>query len=66
MNEKSTFAELVYVQYPNQTLKTNISKTPRQKLKVNIDSYRESLALSEYNFTFSFCPGDFEKLVFKV
>ena len=41
--------------YPNQTLKTNFSKTPLQNLKLNIHSYRISLALSEYYFTFNFC-----------
>ena len=38
--------------YLNQTLKPNFSKTPRQKLKVNIYSCRVGLSLSEYNFTF--------------
>ena len=52
--------------YSNQTLKTNFSKTTQQKLKVNIYSYRVSLAQPEYNFTFNFCRGLFEKLVFKV
>ena len=62
----SYFAEFVSVLYPYRTLKTNFSKTPRQKLKVNIYSYRVSLALSEYNFTFNFCRVVNEKFGFKV
>ena len=58
------FPELVSVPYDNQTMKTNISKTPRQKLKVNTYSYRVGFVLSEYNFTFNFCRGVFEILVF--
>ena len=58
--------ELVSVSYPNQTLKTNFSKTPRQKLKLNIHSYRVGLDLSEYNFTFNFCREVFEKLLSNV
>ena len=42
------------------------SKTLRQKLKVNIYSYREVLALSECNFTFNFCRVVFEILILKV
>ena len=61
----STFADIVSVPYPNQTLKTNYSKTPRQKFIVNIYSHRVSLALSEYNFTFNFCRVVSEKLVLK-
>ena len=49
----TSFPELT-VPYPNQTLKTVFSKTIRQKLKLNIFSYRVSLALSEYNLTFDF------------
>ena len=60
------FPELVSVPYLNQTLKTKFSKTPRQKLKVNMYSYRVSLVLSEYNFTFNFYRAVFEKFVFKV
>ena len=66
MERNSNFAELVSVPYPNQTLKTNFSKTPLQKLKANIYSCRVSLAQSEYNFTFNFCRTVFEKLVYKV
>ena len=33
----------------NQILKTNFSKIPRQKLKVNIYSYRAMLTLQDYN-----------------
>ena len=33
---------------------------------MNIYSYRTGLALSEYNLTFNFCRGVFEKSVFKV
>ena len=62
----SCFPELVSVPYPNQTLKTNFSKNTRQKLKRNIYSYRVSLALTEYNFTFNFCRVFFEKLVSKI
>ena len=52
--------------YPNQTLKTNFSKNPRQKLKVKLYSDRAKLTLQEYIFTFKFFRGFFEKLVFKV
>ena len=38
----------------NNTLKTNFSKTPQQKLKVKLYSNRVGLSLSEYNFTFNF------------
>ena len=51
---------------PYRNLKINFSITTRQKLKLNIYTYRVSLALSEYNFTFKFCRVVFEKLVFKV
>ena len=58
------FPELVSVPCPNQTLETEISKTPRPKLKLNKHSFRVDLALSEYNF--NFCRVVFEKLVSKV
>ena len=60
------FLEVVSVPYPDQTLKTNFSNTPRQKFKVNAYSYRTNLALSEYNFTFNFCRVVIEKIVSKV
>ena len=41
----SCYPELVFVAYPNQTLKADLSKTPRQKLKANIYSYRARLTL---------------------
>ena len=56
------FRRTCLVPYPDQTLKTNFSKTPRQKLKVNIYSYRESLALTEYIFTLNFCRAVFEEI----
>ena len=62
----STRTCLRIVLYSYQTFKTNYSKTSRQKFKVNIYSYRASLALSEYNLTFNFCRRVSEKLVFKV
>ena len=52
--------------YRNQTLKTNFSKSLRQKLKLNKFSYLVNHALSEYNFTFNFCRLVLEKLVFIV
>ena len=52
------------VLYPNETLNTNFSKTSRQKLKLNIYSYRVNLALSEYNFILNFCRRVFKKFVF--
>ena len=52
--------------YHNQTLKTNFSKTSRQKLRVKVYFDRAMLALSEYNFIFKFCRKVFEKLAFKV
>ena len=58
--------KLVSEPYPNQTLKTKFSKTAQQKLKVNMNSYRVSLVLSEHTVTFKFYWEDFEKLVFKV
>ena len=66
----SYFNELVYipyrtVTYPYLTLKTTFSKTLRYKLKVNIYSYWLNLVLSEYNFTFNFCLGVLEKLIFR-
>ena len=51
--------------YLHHSLKTYFSKTTRQKLKVNVYSYRASLVLSEFNFTFNFCRVVFEKLVIK-
>ena len=50
---------------PNQTLKTNFSKTPRQKLKVKLFSDRAKLTLQESIFTFSFYRLVCEKFVFK-
>ena len=61
----SSFPELVSIPYPNQTLKVDFSKSPRQKLKLNIYSCRASLTLSEYNFTFKLCQVLFEKSIFK-
>ena len=39
------FPELDSIPYPNQTLKTNFSKTPRQKSKVKLYSDRTRLTL---------------------
>ena len=62
----SCFPELVTVPYPNQTFKTNFSKTTRQKLKVKLYSDRAWLTLLENILTFNFSRRAFEKSVFKV
>ena len=46
---------LVPVPYLNQTSKSNLSITTRQKLKVNILSCRVSLALSECRISKHIC-----------
>ena len=43
----------------------DFSKSPRQKLKINVYSNRARLTLQEYIFTFNFYRGVFEKSVFK-
>ena len=57
INIYSTSNELVSIQvtYLNQTLKSNLSKTARWKLKKYINTYRASFILSEYIFTFELC-----------
>ena len=54
------------VPYPNQTLKTNLLITTRQKLKVNLYSDRPMLTLLEYIFSLKSYRVVIEKSVFKV
>ena len=61
----STAVELVPEPCPYLTLVEFFSKFLRQKLKVTIYSYRASLALSEFNFTFELCRVVFEKFDLK-
>ena len=54
------------VPYPNQTSIPYYSKAPRQISKLSIYSYKISITLSEYNFTFNFCRVVIAKLVSRV